>query len=209
MSLDFLISVLVAVLAIVNPLGNIPFFVSLTADYPDDMRRNVIRKTVISASLILIIFAFFGRYIFLVYGITIPSFQIAGGVLLFHIGFTMLNGRRPGTKLTDRDREEALNREAVGIVPLGVPMFAGPGAITTVMIYISQAGGVFDIFSVVLAVIITMGVAFTLLTYSKQLFDRIGHSGTLAFSRIMGLILTAVAMNFIIEGIHGAIQIYF
>lgn len=209
MSLDFLISVLVAVLAIVNPLGNIPFFVSLTADYPDEMRRNVIRKTVISASLILIIFAFFGRYIFLVYGITIPSFQIAGGVLLFHIGFTMLNGRRPGTKLTDRDREEALNMEAVGIVPLGIPMFAGPGAITTVMIYISQAGGVFDIFSVVLAVIITMGVAFTLLTYSKQLFGRIGRSGTLAFSRIMGLILTAVAMNFIIEGIHGAIQIYF
>jgi len=209
MSIDFLISVVVAVLAIVNPLGNIPFFVSLTEGYPEDMRRNVIRKTVVSASLILLIFAFFGKYIFYVYGITIPSFQIAGGVLLFHIGFTMLNGRRPGTKLTDRDREEALNKEAVGIVPLGIPMFAGPGAITTVMIYISQSEDVFDMLSVVVAVLSTMFVAFILLKYSRQLFDKIGHSGTLAFSRIMGLILTAVAMNFIIEGIHGAIQIYF
>lgn len=209
MSIEFLVTVVVAVLAIVNPMGNIPFFVSLTSGYTEELRRNVIRKTVLSASLILITFAFFGKYIFLLYGITIPSFQIAGGILLFYIGFTMLNGKRPSTKLSEKDREEALNKEAVGIVPLGVPMFAGPGAITTVMIYIAQASDVFDILSVVIAILTTMGLSFILLTYSNELFDRMGQSGTLAFSRIMGLILSAVSVNFVIEGIHGAIEIYF
>ena len=209
MALAFFLSVVVAVLAIVNPLGNIPFFVSLTEGYPDRMRRNVIRKTVISATSVLLTFGLFGKYIFLIYGITIPSFQIAGGVLLFYIGFTMLHGQRPKTKLSDMDREEALNKEAVGIVPLGIPMFAGPGAITTVMIYVSQSTSFLEIVAVVLSVIVAMTVSYILLRYSRELFERIGHSGTLAFSRIMGLILTAVAMNFIIEGIHGAYLLYF
>ena len=128
MDFNFLIAVIVAVFAIVNPLGNVSFFVALTEGYSHKDRLEVINKAVFVAAGILIIFALVGNLIFEIFSITIPAFRIAGGILLFSIAFSMLRGSRPKTKLTDRDKEEALERQAVGIVPLGIPMLAGPGA---------------------------------------------------------------------------------
>jgi multiple antibiotic resistance protein len=206
MEIAAIITVVVAIFAIVNPVGNISFFVTLTEGYSRRERNAVIRKTTLVAGGILAVFALLGNYIFHMFSITIPAFRIAGGMLLLTIAFSMLQGSHPKSKVTDRDKEEALQREAVGIVPLGIPMFAGPGSITTVMIYISDAtsGNVTNwtlIFAVFFGILVTMIISYVLLYYGETLFEKIGRMGALAFSRIMGLILAAMAVQFMIEGI--------
>ena len=205
MDLNFAVTVIVAVFAIVNPVGNVSFFVALTHGYSRAERNAVIKKVVTVAFLILLTFALLGNVIFEIFSITIPAFRIAGGLLLLVIAFSMLQGKHPKTKVTDRDKEEALSREAVGIVPLGIPMFAGPGAITTVMIYMSEAtNGSIDlelIALVIAAICITMSLSYVILYYGERIFQRIGRMGTLAFSRIMGLILAAMAVQFMMDGI--------
>jgi multiple antibiotic resistance protein len=206
MDITTIITVCVAIFAIVNPVGNISFFVTLTQGYTPKERNAVIRKTTLVAGGILAIFALIGNQIFHFFSITIPAFRIAGGMLLLTIAFSMLQGSHPKSKVTDRDKEEALQREAIGIVPLGIPMFAGPGSITTVMIYITDATQAevtnwTIIFAVFLGILITMIISYILLYYGEVLFEKMGRMGTLAFSRIMGLILAAMAVQFMIEGI--------
>ena len=201
------ITIIVAVFAIVNPVGNISFFVALTNGYTREERNAVIRKTILVSGGVLAVFALLGNYIFHFFSITIPAFRIAGGILLLTIAFSMLQGSHPKAKVTERDKEEALQREAIGIVPLGIPMFAGPGSITTVMIYIADATdsttGTTDwmlIMFVFLAILVTMILSYVLLYYGEVLFEKIGRMGTLAFSRIMGIILVAMAVQFILDG---------
>jgi multiple antibiotic resistance protein len=205
MDLYFAITVIMAVFAIVNPVGNVSFFVALTRGYSRGEQKAVIRKVVIVATAVLSVFALIGNFIFEMFSITIPAFRIAGGLLLLTIAFSMLQGSHPKSKVTDRDKEEALAREAVGIVPLGIPMFAGPGAITTVMIYMSEAtmeGISFDQVALVFAaILVTMVLSYVILSYGEKIFERIGRMGTLAFSRIMGLILAAMAVQFMMDGI--------
>jgi multiple antibiotic resistance protein len=205
MTLEFAITAFAAVFAVVNPIGNIPFFVAVTEGYPKDLRKRIIVKITVVIVVVLMAFALFGQYIFALYGITIPAFKIAGGILLFTISFSMVQGQRTRTKITEQDEEDLLAKEEIGIVPLGIPLFAGPGAITTVMIYISYATTstdvTADVLSVFAAILATAGISYLLLVYSTPIFDRMGRMGAAAFSRIMGLLLAAVAVEFIISGI--------
>jgi multiple antibiotic resistance protein len=215
MELAATLTVIVAIFAIVNPVGNISFFVALTDGYTRKEINAVIRKTTLVAGGVLAVFALLGNYIFEMFSITIPAFRIAGGILLLTIAFSMLQGSHPKSKITDRDKEEALQREAIGIVPLGIPMFAGPGSITTVMIYITDAtadptmGTDWNlIFAVFLGILVTMILSYILLYYGEALFEKVGRMGTLAFSRIMGLILAAMAVQFILHGFIGFLAEY-
>src|SRR2546426_10856271 len=126
----FAIGTFVALFAIVNPIGASTFFVALTKGYTKKLKRRVIDKAVLAATLTLLVFAFLGNYIFAFFGTSIPAFRIAGGILLFSVGFAMIQGESPKSQLTAQDQKDALEKEAVGIVPLGVPMAAGAGAIT-------------------------------------------------------------------------------
>ncbi|MDD1769830.1 MAG: MarC family protein, partial [Methanomassiliicoccales archaeon] len=205
MTLEFAITAFAAVFAVVNPIGNIPFFVAVTEGYSKDLRKRIIVKITVVIIVVLMAFALFGQYIFALYGITIPAFKIAGGILLFTISFSMVQGQRTRTKITEQDEEDLLAKEEIGIVPLGIPLFAGPGAITTVMIYISYATTSADLTAEVLevfaAIFATAAISYLLLVYSTPIFDRMGRMGAAAFSRIMGLLLAAVAVEFIISGI--------
>ncbi|MEE8183367.1 MAG: NAAT family transporter [Thermoplasmata archaeon] len=211
--MDFALSAFAAIFAIVNPVGNLTFFVALTEGYTPELKRKVINKVILVASVTLLVFAVLGNYIFMVFHTSIPAFRIAGGILLFSIAFVMVWGGRPGTKLTDRDRSEALEKEAVGAVPLGVPMFAGPGSITTVMVFMAEASSpTLDIVKavvIVAAIMATMAISYVLLLYSGRITRRMGRIGALAFSRIMGLILAAIAMQIILVGIFGAIEMFY
>lgn len=209
----FAITTFAAIFAIVNPLNATTFFVVLTRNYSKSMKRAVIEKAVLAATLTLVLFAFVGNYIFLLFGTSIPAFRIAGGILLFSIAFSMMQGERSRTQLTAQDRQEALEREAVGVTPLGIPMFAGPGAITTVMVLMAEASepslDVVRIGIILASVFVTMGVGWLMLTHADRLFARMGRMGVYAFSRIMGLILAAIAIQFVILGIQGAVERYF
>ena len=205
MEIEFAISVIVAVFAIVNPIGNVSFFVALTDGYTRDEKLAVMNKAILIAILVLVTFALIGNYIFEIFSITIPAFRIAGGLLLLTIAFSMLHGSRPKTKLTEKDKEEIMERESVGIVPLGLPMLAGPGAITTVMIYMGEATAdtidALAVVMVIVAIVVTMTIAYFMLYYSEPIFEKLGRVGALALSRIMGLLLAAMAVQFILTGI--------
>jgi multiple antibiotic resistance protein len=210
MTWDFAVTAIVAVFAIVNPIGNIPVFVAITEGYTAEQKRRTRIRTCFVAGAILFGFGIFGQWIFQLYGITIPAFKIAGGVLLFSIAFSMTRGQISMHKITEDEHEEAVDKEEVGVVPLGIPLFAGPGAITTVMIYISYAlaapDPVFDVLSVFAAILITIGISYLLLKYAEPLFSRMGRTGANAFTRIMGLLLAAMAIEFVLSGTFGAIE---
>ena len=210
---SFALTTFVAIFAIVNPIGAMTFFVVLTRAYPKEVKKRVIERAILAATLALLIFALVGNYIFLIFGTSIPAFRIAGGILLFSIAFAMMQGERSRTQLTPQDRQEALEREAIGIVPLGIPMLAGPGAITTVIALMADATSPgLDTLRVVVilgSILGTMLASWIMLTYADVIFHRIGRMGAYAISRIMGLILAAIAVQFIILGIQGAIALYF
>ncbi len=196
-----------SIFAIVDPVGVIPFFSVLTEDMTAEQKRQVISKSCIVATAILGVFAVFGQWIFDAFGFSIPAFEIAGGVLLFAVAFEMMHGERPRTKMTESERTETLEREDVGVIPLGIPLLAGPGAITTVMIYMTHpVPDPMDkmfIFAGILAAVLT---TFFLMHYADRIFKRIGRTGTKVVGRIMGLLLAAIAVQFIINGIVGAIR---
>src|SRR3989442_1848446 len=134
----FAIGTFVAIFAIVNPIGAATFFGAPTKSYTKKLRRRVVDKAVLAATLSLVVFAFLGNYIFLFFGTSIPAFRIAGGILLFSVGYSMIQGERPNSQLTAQDQKDALEKEIVGLVPLGIPMLAGPGAITTGMVLMAH-----------------------------------------------------------------------
>lgn len=197
----YFITVFTAIFAIVDPIGNIPIFYSIIQGYTKEEKLKIIKTAIITALIVLVVFGFIGNYIFMLFHITIPAFRIAGGLLLFRVAFNMLYGITPGTKTTQREKEEAIEKESVGIVPMGIPLLAGPGAISTVMLYNSN-GNIGNIFVVFLSVFITLIITYILLRNVDKIFKRLGRVGTLAISRIMGLILAAIAIQFLINGIH-------
>ncbi len=202
----FAATAMASIFAIVDPVGVIPFCSVLTEDMTAEEKRDVISKSCIVATTTLGVFAIFGQWIFAAFGFSIPAFEIAGGILLFAVAFQMMQGERPRTKMTEAERTETLEREDVGVIPLGIPLLAGPGAITTVMIYMTRPPDAdptdkMFIFAGILVAVLT---TFFLMHYADRIFRRIGRTGTKVVGRIMGLLLAAIAVQFIINGILGA-----
>jgi len=197
-----------SIFAIVDPLGAIPFFSVLTEDMTAKEKEDVIAKSCLVATATLGVFAIFGQWIFAAFGFTIPAFEIAGGLLLFGVAFEMLNGERSRTKMTDKERDETLERDSVGVVPLGIPLLAGPGAITTVMIYMTHPReDPLDKMFVFAGILVAILTTFFLMHYADRVFRRLGRTGTRAIGRIMGLLLAAIAVQFIINGVIGAAKL--
>lgn len=195
------LAILVSLFAIVNPVGTIPTFVALTGGYSSKERRHVIAKAVLVGAGVLLLFGLAGERIFDVFSITIPAFRIAGGILIFKVAFDMLHGERPRSDSNDQEITDALERESIGITPLGVPLLTGPGAITTVMIFIASYPETGDRLMIYGAVLLTFAATFLLLFVGERLFQFMGRSGLMVFTRIMGLILAAIAVQFVINGV--------
>lgn len=202
----FFLASAAAIFVVVNPIGNVPFFHMLTTGYDPELKKRVIMKVVYVTLGALVLFGLFGKFIFALYGITLPAFEIAGGILLFTTSFSMLQGENPRSKATKEDADEALSKESVGIVPLGIPLFAGPGAITTVIIFFGEAKGLVDDIFVLISILITVVISYISLVYSGPLFRRMGRMGAMAFSRIEGILLAALAIQFVITGIVAVIH---
>lgn len=197
----YAITVFTAIFAIVDPMGNIPIFYTITQRFTREERIRIAKRAVIAATLTLIVFGLIGNYIFTMFSITIPAFRIAGGLLLFRVAFNMLYGTTPGTKSTEKEKEETIEKDMIGIVPMGIPLLAGPGAISTVMLYNSQ-GNMGNSIVVFLSIFATLLITYILLRNVDKIFNRLGQVGSLAISRIMGLILAAIAVQFLINGVH-------
>jgi len=201
--LAFGATAMASIFAIVDPLGVVPFFSVLTEDMTPVQKQQIVSKACLTATITLGMFAIFGQWIFAAFGFTIPAFKIAGGILLFGVAFEMLHGERSRSRLTDKEREETLERaDEVAVVPLGIPLLAGPGAITTVMIYMTHpVADPADKLFIFAGILVSTLAAFFLLHNADRIFRRLGRTGTRAVGRVMGLLLAAVAVQFIIDGV--------
>jgi multiple antibiotic resistance protein len=203
----FYLSIVATVFAILNPIGAVPTLMVLTDGYTASEKKRVISKSIMVASGMILGFMFLGIYIFLVLGIDISDFKVAGGILLFKVAFDMLQGKVSNTKLTPQETQESIDREAVGIVPIGTPLLAGPGTITTAMIYFNSPQYLIsERIAVILAVITVLLISYIVLRLSNPLFNRLGKTGSLIISRIMGLLLASIAIEFITSGLFTIIH---
>ncbi|MCL4334834.1 MAG: MarC family protein [Candidatus Thermoplasmatota archaeon] len=190
-----------------NPIGAVPTLMVLTENFKHEERMKVIRKSILVAGGMIIGFMLIGVYIFSVLGINISDFKVAGGVLLFKVAFDMLQGKTSNTKLTQQEEQESVDREAVGIVPIGTPLLAGPGTITTSIIYFNSGSTTIPEKLIVFgAVVVVLIASYIVLSLSTILFKKMGKTGSLLISRIMGLLLASIAVEFISTGIISIVK---
>ncbi|HTT73123.1 MAG TPA: MarC family protein [Thermoplasmata archaeon] len=196
-------AIIVTVFAIVDPIGTLPFFVTLTEGFGEADRKVILHRSVFVLGGILGLFALVGRFLFQAFGFTLAAFEIAGGILLFMVAFDMLQGRIGGTRLTPADHDDALQRrDEIAVVPLGIPLLAGPGAISTVMIYEGTAGNdPLIVPATFVAIGITTGLTYLILRFGQPILRRLGRVGLMAMTRVLGLLLAAVGVQFVINGV--------
>ena len=208
LDLSFIFLSFSSLFALLNPIGIAPIILSLTEDLNIIEYKKLIRKSVLFAIIILLIFAIMGKIIFSFYGITLHAFKIAGGILFLRIGLNMLEAKVSRTKSTPKEAEEAESNNDIAFSPIGIPLIAGPGAITSVMILSAQTTSFNQKIIFYLNIIITLFITFIILTLAKKLTKKLGTVGLRIIERIMGMILMVIAIQFIIDGIGIVIQIY-
>jgi multiple antibiotic resistance protein len=189
---DALLSLAKAVIVlfiIVDPFGNIPIFISLTEGMSEAERRKVFNTATLVGFVLLLVFAFTGQEIFQVFGVSIYSFEVAGGILLLIIAIRIL--------VAGGLREEAESPESVGAVPIAMPLLVGPGAITTT-IFNLQAYGVLVTAA---AVFIVLFLTWVTLRYISAVYRFLGKTGSLVISRVMALLIAAIAVQYVIVGV--------
>lgn len=189
-----------SLLAIINPLSTMPMYMALTDGYAPEQRRRTLRAGILTAFVVLVVFALLGGTIFQLFGITIHAFRIAGGILFFGIGMDMLQAKRSRGKTTEEEEREGLQKEDVGVTPLGIPLITGPGAITTVMVLMTQANNLSHVAVVFGAVIVVLAIAWLVLSGAPRLVRLFGQTGLNVMTRLMGLLVTVIAVQFIVDG---------
>lgn len=192
-----------ALFAIVNPIGGVPVFITATAGYSEQERARTVRTVGITVFTVLTLAVFLGDSILDFFGISIPSFQVGGGILLLLMAVSMLHARQSGARQTPEELQVAAEREAVAVVPLSIPLLAGPGAISSMIIVAQQSGGFLGHLQLVLPVAAVALLTWGILRLSAPITQRLGTIGINIFTRLMGLILAAMAVEFIAHGIIG------
>jgi multiple antibiotic resistance protein len=198
----FFLKALVALFTIVDPIGLVPVVLALTAQMSPGVRALTVTRAVIIASGVVLVFGLFGQQIFAALGVTPEAFSIAGGALLFLVAIDMLFGRQSGARETPREAREARRAEDISVFPLAIPMIAGPGTITTIILLVGTAQGQpVQLAAIAVAAAITLAVAWFTMMVSITIQKRIGTTGILVLSRVLGMLLAAVAAQFILNGI--------
>jgi multiple antibiotic resistance protein len=200
---QFTLLTLTSVLFIVNPISVIPTYLVITQNESSQQRARTARRACISAAAILVAFAVAGRQIFSMFGITIDAFRVAGGLILWVVAMDMLHGERR-TQEGQQEIAEGATKEDVALAPLAMPMLAGPGAISTIMVLSSQATSMAEKIAVFVAIVVTMAIAWVVLRLGEKVVLRMGETGIRVMTRIMGLLLAAIAMQFVISGARDA-----
>jgi multiple antibiotic resistance protein len=199
--LEFSFVALSSIFFIVDPLAAIPSFLVMTAEDSEAKRRRMARQAAWTCFLVLTAFSIAGSLIFKVFGITLPAFKIAGGLVLFVVAFDMLQARRSGTQEVTEERVEGTQKEDVGVTPMGIPMLAGPGAISTVMVLMGQSRNWWQVAPVFAAIAITAVASYYVLAGANKVRKYLGETGIRILMRLMGLVLTAIAVQFVINGL--------
>jgi multiple antibiotic resistance protein len=184
-----LVKSIIALFIVVDPLGNVPIFISLTKNMDETQRKNTFRSAIITGLIVLFLFAFAGQQILLLFGISLNSFMVAGGLLLLIIAVRLL--------VAGGWEELSTSPESIGAVPIGFPLLVGPGAITATILILQSSG----IFVTVISVLITFIIVWLILRFINPIYRILGRNGSLVVTRLMAMFIAAIAVQYIVEGV--------
>jgi multiple antibiotic resistance protein len=192
---------LAALLSIVNPIGAIPIFIKLTDSQSLAERQRTCQRSAMTTALVLLTSLALGEAILAFFGITIASFRVGGGILIMMIAISMLHAQTSQTRHTAEEGEDSLERDTVAVVPLGIPVLAGPGAISTIILNAQRHASVSHYLFLMAEIVVVAGAVWLCLRSAPLIATLLGRTGINIVTRIMGLIMTAVGVEFIATGL--------
>lgn len=195
------IKYLVGIFAILNPLGAIPIYLSLTADRRPQEMHHTAAKAAIAVAVILVLTVWAGDALLSFFGIGLPAFRIAGGLLVLLIAIAMFHARTSPARQTDAEQTEAESKNDIAVVPLAIPLLAGPGAISLAIVDAHQAGSWPDKLVFSLGIVGVAAIVWVILRLAEPIGERLGTAGLNIATRVMGLILAAMAVQFMADGL--------
>jgi multiple antibiotic resistance protein len=195
------IKLFVALLALVNPLGAVPIFISLTDQYSRLERRKTIITAATSVAVVIAVSGVLGQQIIDFFGISIGSLQVGGGLIILLTALNMLNAKAGGARSTPEEETEAETKPNIGVVPLAIPFLTGPGAISTVIVYAHEMHGWLQYLGLVLAALAMAALVVLALSMAGRIARLLGQTGINVATRLMGLILSALAVEIIANGL--------
>jgi multiple antibiotic resistance protein len=191
------VATFLALFPIVNPFGAIPIFFALTGDFPPAERNSTALKTAIYVIIILVVFLFFGRFVLILFGISLPVLRIAGGLIVANTAWSMVTGN---SRMTAAESNEASTKEDISLTPMAMPMLSGPGSIGVVMGLSADAGTV-SYLGIVIGIVALGFVVYLFLRLGGPLVRRLGPGAAGAINRIFGFLLLAIAVQLVCDGI--------
>ncbi len=198
-----LIKITIALFAIVNPIGSLPIFISATEGWKKPHRTKTARTVAFTVFIVLMTAALIGDGILEFFGISIPSFQVGGGILLMLIAISMMHGKQSGTRQTPEEAQTMAERQVIAIVPLSIPLLAGPGAISSMILSAQQHPTFWGHLSLAIPAFIVSIIIWLVLQLADVITKQLGTIGINIVTRLMGLILAAMAVEFIAHGLTG------
>jgi len=203
----FLSTVFLGFFAMLNPIGNTPVFLTMVGDADKRIIKRVAYRAVVTAFIIIAIFCLFGHIIFKLFNITLPAFQVAGGIIVFFIGYDLLKGKSAAAHKSKVDDSSA-PYDDMAISPLGIPLLAGPGTISTAMNFVGQGSSFINTIIIILVFAVVCSITYLMFILSNRIADKLTPSLIKAISRIMGLILAVIAVQMFINGVFNVIKEY-
>ena len=195
----------VVFLVVVEPISLLPLFVGLTEGIEEVQRRQMARRAVIISAVILTVFALMGGPFLKIMSINIESFRIFGGLLLFLIALEMVFARSPGTRTSSKEQKESEEREDISVFPLAFPFIAGPGALATILLAFGSAAGNPELFvGLLIIVFVVLAITLGVLYLAAPAMRVLGVTGTNVISRMFGVLLGALAVQYVIDGLRGS-----
>jgi multiple antibiotic resistance protein len=203
--MEILLNTFVVLFIVIDPVGLAPMFIALTPGASPAYQRKMAINGTLLASGMLLVFYFLGDALLNALGIGIPAFRIAGGALLFLLAIDMVFARQSGLRsTTTREQLEAETKQDISVFPLAFPLIAGPGALTTVLLMSTTAKSALVFGGILVLLLVVLGITLVSLLYATRILKFLGETGTNVISRLFGLILAALAVQYMLDGIHSS-----
>lgn len=199
--MTLIITILASLISVVNPLGAVPVFLSLTPDYTKAERNHSAMMTSIYFTIILLAFFWGGTYILSFFGVSIYALRIAGGIVIMMSGFGLLQGKFTKNRVTAKVREEAMEKDDISFTPMAMPMLSGPGSISLLIGHFTEYPETNQRLTIAAVIALVGFIIYMILRLSPLVFKVLGVGGLKAISRIMGFIVIAISIEYIISGV--------